>query len=124
MKRTIFAIAVSCATILTSAYAKDFSGLKPGLYQAGKDGCAHPSGVGTFVFDGKNFSGNHQICHTKRIDGKNRYRTLCMDTMGGGKSEATFASDPDKESFDLTIKKTGSKSFTVNGEEYFFCEKL
>ena len=124
MNRTIFAVAVSCATLITSASATNISALKPGIYEPGPNGCKNGFGASLIEVEGKNFSANESICHTHRIAGKNRYRSICMQTMGGGKTEADFASDPDKTSFDATIIAKTPKTFLMNGQTFHLCEQV
>lgn len=106
------------------ARADQRASLTPGLYQAGPNGCAHPSGVGAMTFDGANFSGNHQFCKTTPAEGQDQYRLECMDLMGGQKTAADFDRDPNKEVFTLTIKVVNKHEFSVNGQSYDYCEGL
>lgn len=119
-----FLAAVAIIIPLAGAHADPRAILTPGLYQAGPNGCAHPSGAGTMTFDGANFSGNHQFCKTTPTGGPNQYRIECMDLMGGQKTAADFDSDPDKEVFTLTIKILNKRAFSVDSQTYDFCGGL
>ena len=109
---------------LMGARADQRASLTPGLYQAGPNGCAHPSGAGTMTFDGANFSGNHQFCKTTPAEGQDRYRLECMDLMGGQKTAADFDRDPNRQVFTLTIKVANKREFSVNGQSYDYCGGL
>lgn len=109
---------------LSGAIAADQrSNLTPGIYQAGPNGCSHPTSAGTMTFDGTNFSGNHQFCKTIPLDQQFRYRLTCIDLMGD-KSPADFDTDPNKEDFDLTIRVVDSHKFSIDGQRYEFCGGL
>lgn len=99
--------------------ANDLRALTPGSYQAGD--CNNPSGAGYMSFDGANFSGNHQICRTTAL-GKARFRTVCMDTMGGGRTARDFDAATDKESFDLTIVPISDHAVKIGAQLYELCE--
>jgi hypothetical protein len=116
--------AVAIIVPFSGARADQRATLTPGLYQAGPNGCAHPSGAGAMTFDGANFSGNHQFCKTTPAEGQDQYRLECMDLMGGQKTAADFDRDPNKEVFTLAIKVVNKHEFSVNGQSYDYCGGL
>ena len=118
---SLLTAATIAVTPLAVARADQRATLTPGLYQAGPDGCTHPSSVGAMTFDGANFSGNHQFCKTTPAEEQDQYRLECMDLMGGQKTAADFDRDPNKEVFILTIKIGNSREFSVNGQSYNYC---
>jgi hypothetical protein len=120
--RSLLALATSALPHPALA-ADQRDALTAGIYQAAPNGCAHATGAGTMTFDGSNFSGNHQFCKTTPLKKQFAYQLECMDLMGD-KTPADFDTDPDKETLELTIRVTNSRSFSVNGQLYDYCEPI
>ena len=123
-------IALITATLIPSLSSADGRArLLPGIYQAGQHGCSHPTGAGALVFNGTNFSGEHQFCKTTKMKGKGKFHLNCMDLQGLNlghfpPTAKEFVNSKENEKVDLTIVFTSKKSFLVNGGVYRYCGGL
>lgn len=121
------AVAAVAATglilFVAPALALDVSSLRTGSYLPSDIGCSGIGGAGELYFDGKNFSGHYQACHTVPLTAQNRFRSTCVEAQGGGQPSAQdIDKDPDRTTAEATIIVKSARAFDYNNRHYQYCE--
>ena len=129
MKRTIFAIAVSCATLIIAMpghAASILKNLTPGDYEGTLNGCDSIGDAGTMYFDGKNFSGHYMICRTVAGPNKSgKFVSKCVEAQGDDYQrlyKTDITKDPDVTTNTRTLNIINSKKFKLNRYTYKYCD--
>lgn len=118
------ASATACLLLFVApALALDIKSLRSGSYLPSDIGCSGIGGAGELYFDGTNFSGHYQACHTDALSAKNRFRSTCVEAQGGDQPSAQdIDKDPDRTTADATIIVKSARAFDYNNTHYQYCE--